>query len=204
MLGFKRRSLNKLQSPRSNTIAMSVNDASEKVVADAAKVESSSNSTGLIQTDNLHENESKETLQPIQSVTTTKFAEPKKIEKKPAQQSTCYSGVTIRKKMNSTATTLSAHSNRFDNNLSLRSPGTTCLPLIIRPKINFVKNSTGILKPSQSPNLHFDKKVKFDDGSVARKNMEKPSSERKAEKVDKVPKTAIKKRIFISSKKTNQ
>lgn len=202
MLGFKRRSLNKLQAPQINATDLCGNGASETVVTNVE----SSNPTDVVHVDHVTdkiklENTSKSDTEPIQDVVTTKFAKPNPIEiaEKPVEQT----GVTIRRKMTASSNaTLLRTPSKFVN--CSRSPGI-CLPSNIRPKINFPTNSTGILKPSTIPNIQPDRKVKFADGSsVASKNMEKPSSERKVKKLDDVPKTAIKKRIFISSKKPSK
>lgn len=181
MLGFKRRSISNSSSPRPNP--------SEKVEAVTANpIEAANVPKGTLRT-----------TEPTSIVVKTEKDEPKneKVVEKPAQQSRTYSGVTIRKKMNSSNTTLLDHSEDVVNHLQV--PGTV-VPTIIRPKVNLQSNSAGILKPSTSPNIPTTgKKVKFDAGPLAvNKIKEEPSTEPKS---DNAPKTAIKKRIFISSSK---
>ncbi|XP_037031351.1 protein Spindly isoform X2 [Bradysia coprophila] len=205
MLGFKRRSIGKLQSPQTNSkIAVDVNNVRDKVVADTKQTPPTDailNSVGhmkeenelqkplqsdikLLQTDvkvepvDEPEHEFKKPFLPNGIPTSsTESAEPNKTEKQKllVPQPTDYSGVTMRKKMN----------------LSTATPSSTA-----------TKNSSGILKPSSSPNIPTDRKVKFDDRtSTMKPAVDKTSAERKEDKVDNVPKTAIKKRIFIASKK---
>lgn len=118
MLGFKRRSLNKVQSSPSKATVKSASNAGDKMNA-VTEVESTSTVVDA------HQNPVKETCEkkpePIPSVTATEFAEPTEIARKPAQQG--FSGVTMRKKLNSSNTTLLGHSNGFDNRQ--RSPGTS-------------------------------------------------------------------------------
>lgn len=128
------------------------------------------------------------------------------MEQEPKQEyplkSPNFSGVTIRKKLNCSKTTLLGQDNEIDNGSKAinNSPGT-CLSSLIPPKFKPVTHSTGILKLSTSSNIHSEKKVKFNGGYAANTNMEKTSSLRKVETSDNVQKTAIKKRIFIPSKK---
>ncbi|KAG4070780.1 hypothetical protein HA402_011006 [Bradysia odoriphaga] len=226
MLGFKRRSIGKLQSPQTNAkVEVDVNNVRDKAVADTKETPPTNsivlNSVGhmkevnelekpvksdteLLQTDvkvkpvDEPEHEFKKPLQPNGIPTrSTESAEPNKNEKQKllVPQPTDYSGVTMRKKMNtSTATSSSTDTKKHSSG--------TILPSNLRPKINSLTNSAGILKPSSSPNIPTDRKVKFDDRSSTMKTaVDKTSTERKEEKVDNVPKTAIKKRIFIASKK---
>lgn len=193
MLGFKRRSITRTQSPQTSSTEEKIVEAvpkSEPLSPDPIDIKNSETekeSNGTLQT----------ASEPTSTVDRTELAEPKEVKEQFVQQSKAFSGVTIRKKMNS--------SNTSFLDLSVghqRSPGTVRLATIIRPKNNHQSNSTGILKQSNSPNIQTDKKVKFDDGTSAVSKIKKePSTQLKSEKVDSAPKTAIKKRIFISSSK---
>ncbi|KAJ6597361.1 Protein Spindly-B [Pseudolycoriella hygida] len=178
MMGFKRRSITHAVSPKVVPVAHNVcNEAVPLVDASVSHPagqqdikEPNSNCGVTIKTE-------PETPPPVPK----DFVEALKVEteKKPID----FSGVTFRKKMNS--------SNASFNNNSLRS--------------------SGILKPAVTSNISNDKKVKFDNEStvmnksvekpLSEKNIGKPASEKNEEKVVNAPKTAVKKRIFIPSKK---
>lgn len=221
MLGFKRRSVGKVQSPYKNPkFAVDVNNVRDKTVADTEQTPTTDptvlNSLGHTKEVNELQKSDTEPLQtkvkieaadeeehefkkpndiPPQSVRlSTELTEPiqAEIPKGLVPQSSNYSGVTIRKKMSLSTATSSADS---------KSSSGAILPLNSRP--NHPTNSAGILKPSSSSNIPTERKVKFGDRPSTMKtiSVDKSSSERMGDKVDSVPKTAIKKRIFIASKK---
>lgn len=203
MLSFKRKSLTKLQSPQTKPVENFLtksNNEKEVVlpkftcnVSEALYIARTHNTIGP-------ENDSKVKIEhdtePKLNVITTESEKQPKMEIKSEDQviptTLLTSGITIRKKINSAKTNLLGHNDDFEN-------GSTAT--ITRPKIDYKKNSTvGILKQSTRSNISTDRKVKFDNGHD-NDDMEKPSTARKVEKLTNVPKTAIKKRIFISSKK---
>ncbi len=192
-----------MQSPQCNPSVVPVNNVNENLEEDTKMTSPPKVASHIDQAK--PESEFKKPLdpdsKPIQSISATKVAEPIKmrVERSPVPQSTQSSGVTLRKKIDSSSTpTSSTHKTK--------STSATSLPTMTRTKINYLTTSTGILKPTSSPNIPTEKKVKFNDGeSSAKKTLEKPTSARKVEKVDSgTPKTAIKKRIFISSRKPNK
>lgn len=219
LLSFKRKSLTKSQSPQNNAKFMSVRNSPNinGKTLPVPTVPSSSSENEPAHSVIHSENELKSKLQPVDEESTTNVVETEttqtqakdidSMQKQPEEESDSkspsFSGVTIRKKMNSSKTTLLGQDNELDyGSMANKSSPGTCFSSIIRPKIKPIKNSTGgILKLSTSANINTEKKVKFGGGSAANINVEKSSSVRKIETSDSVQKTAIKRRIFISSKK---
>lgn len=219
MLGYKRRSMNKRQSM--NVVAKSpVEDVEKAFKCDAESMTNSADTvTVKFETDTNVTAPSEPTIvneidnnnvfkRPIGCDTKPTAATVKpelitpskiKIKEKLVPQSTNFSGVTMRKKLNESATV---------SEKKISTPGISSRSAI-RPKMTAPKISAGILQPSSNVNVQSERKVKFGDrSSVAKKNIErpghiveKPSSEQKVDKVDAAPKTAIKKRIFIPSTK---
>lgn len=224
MLGFKRRSLNKVQSPRTNVLATpTLNNDNEPAVnthvvhnpivntidkIGEVVVTSTDNISSSIAVDISSESA---ITNPVVSCKDEKelesiFKKPSE-PSKPLPQSADFTGVTIRKKPSHSSTSALASKLRSPRTV-LNNPSPTPLQNKLKAtgqtnqKPIFQKSSAPILKPSTNGNIPAEKKVKFDDAlSMANSNEEKLRTEQNLEKTENVPKTAIKKRIFIASKK---